>query len=88
MYKIILAAGVQEQISGLSQFVRSQIEAVLIELARDPYSAYSALRMSGGGLVARSRCKVGDHRVIYHINDDRVEVYILKVGNRKTVYQK
>ena len=32
------------------------------------------------------RLRVGDYRILYSIEDDKVLVYIVKVGHRKKVY--
>jgi len=85
MYRLVLAQEVTEQIINLSPFVRKQIEEVFAELVKDPYASFGAMRMRGGGIV-RYRCKVGDHRVVYRINENSIEVYVLKVGHRSTVY--
>lgn len=85
MYKLILAPGVIEQIARLSPFARKQIEKVFAELATNPCTCYNAARMRGGSFT-KYRCKVGDHRIIYNINENKVEVYVLKVGNRNNVY--
>jgi len=86
MYRIILAPGVAEQIKRLNPFIRKQIEDVFSELVNDPHSAYNAMRMRSGGFL-RYRCKVGDYRIIYSINENRIEIYILKVGHRSKVYE-
>lgn len=85
MYKLILAPGVAEQIKRLPAFTRRQIEEVFSELVINPCSCYNAGRMRGGSFT-RYRCKVGDHRIIYTVNENKIEVYVLKVGNRKNVY--
>lgn len=86
MYKIILAPGVFKQIEQLSNFEKKKLNHVFSELSIDPYSSYDANEMRGGSFT-RYRCKFGDHRIIYSIIDARVEVYVLKVGHRGTVYK-
>ncbi|WP_373325599.1 type II toxin-antitoxin system RelE/ParE family toxin [Sporomusa paucivorans] len=85
VYKLILAPGVSEQIKKLSPFLRQRIDEVFLELTANPYTCYDAMRMRGGSFT-KYRCKTGDYRIIYTVNEDRVQVYVLKVGNRKDVY--
>ena len=86
MYKIVLAPGVCTQIEQLSPFEKRKLDEVFSELMSDPYSCYSANEMRGGSFT-RYRCKFGDHRIIYSIVEARVEVYVLKIGHRGTVYK-
>lgn len=85
MYRLILAPGVKEQIMGLSPFVRRKIDEAFSDLVNDPHSAFEAMRMRTGSFV-RYRCKVGEYRIIYTINENQIEIYVLKVGHRRTVY--
>jgi mRNA interferase RelE/StbE len=35
----------------------------------------------------RYRVRQGDYRIVYSIHDDRLEVWVVKVGHRKDVYR-
>lgn len=41
----------------------------------------------GGTLVGLWRYRVGDHRIVCQIEDDRLIVLVVTVGHRKRVYQ-
>jgi mRNA interferase RelE/StbE len=51
----------------------------------DPRSIGQALKGSKFGSFWKYR--VGDYRLIAHIEDERVCILVLKVGNRKDVYR-
>lgn len=39
-----------------------------------------------GKLLCNRRCRIGDYRLIYHVNDDRRVLEILKFGHRRDIY--
>lgn len=61
--------------------VRKKID----QLAADPYAENNNVKALVGS--DRYRLRVGDWRVIYQINNDRLEVLILKVAPRGEVYR-
>jgi mRNA interferase RelE/StbE len=72
-----------EQIPSIPSPYRQQIKRAIEErLAIDPVKFGKPLRYSLFGL---RRLRIGDWRVIYRINGDAVE--IVKIGNRKDVYE-
>ena len=50
----------------------------------DPRQFGKPLRMKLAGLW---RYRVGDHRLICRLEDDRFVVFVIKVGHRKRVYE-
>ena len=70
----------------LASIPKSQKEkikkAIRERLSEEPVKLGKPLRYSLGGL---RRLRVGDWRIIYRINDRVVE--IVKIGNRKDVYE-
>lgn len=51
----------------------------------DPRSIGEALK--GSKLGSFWKYRVGDYRLITHIEDERICILVLKVGNRKSVYR-
>ena len=47
-------------------------------------------RLHGKGLVANRsgqwRYRIGDHRLIVEINDDKITILVLTIGHRRDVY--
>ena len=74
---------VKEQLPSIPMPWRQQIKRAIEErLAVDPVKLGKPLRYSLFGL---RRLRVGDWRIIYKINGNVVE--IIKIGNRKDVYE-
>ena len=74
---------IKEQIPSIPMPWRKQIKRAIEErLVIDPVKLGKPLRYSLFGL---RRLRVGDWRIIYRINGNVVE--IIKIGNRKDVYE-
>ena len=72
-----------KQIGKLDPQVRRRIDAALLALGDDPRPPGSQKL----GNVDAWRIRVGDWRVIYQIKDDQLLVLILRVGQRRDVYE-
>jgi mRNA interferase RelE/StbE len=83
-YKIKFAEiVVDEQIPSISEPYRQQIKQAIEErLTTEPIKFGKPLKYSLFGL---RRLRVGDWRIIYRINENDVE--IIKIGNRKDIYE-
>ena len=44
--------------------------------------------MLRGGEQGRWRARVGDYRIVYTIEDDRLIVLVLRVAHRREVYER
>ena len=74
---------IKEQILSIPATFRQQIKRAIEErLTVDPVKLGKPLKYSLFGL---RRFRVGDWRIIYKINSNVVE--IIKIGNRKDVYE-
>ncbi len=85
MYKINLNL-VVSVIRNLPPFIRRQILSALDELQLNPYTAYNARPMQGA-YKRYYRCKVGDYRIIYEIQEFRLQILVMKIGQRKNIYR-
>jgi len=64
--------------------MRLRIEGAIALLAQDPRPP-ACRRLVGSEYW---RVRIGDHRVIYQINDDVLVVVVVTVGHRREVYQR
>ena len=73
------------QIEALPKAVRDRIRVKLLELADNP-------RPSGCKVLEASsdiyRIRVGDYRATYCIRDDRLMILVLRVANRREIYDR
>lgn len=86
-WKIELAEGARKSIGKLDRQVASRIVRFLSERVApldDPRSIGEAL--TGSTLGEFWKYRVGDWRLVCSIQDDKVVVYVLKIGNRREVY--
>jgi len=52
----------------------------------DPRSLGEALK--GSELGEFWKCRVGDYRIISSIEDQKLTIYVIRIGNRREVYRK
>jgi mRNA interferase RelE/StbE len=83
IYKVLLTPAAKRQFGKLPRPVQKRLAEVIDGLAKQPRSAQSA-KLTGYDLY-KVRC--GDYRVVYRIEDDRLQVLIVKLGHRREVYR-
>lgn len=76
------AAG--RQVRGLDRKVQERIKAATEQLRDDPWpNGVKALTNLPGAL----RIRVGDWRVVYRVESDRLVVLVIAVGHRREIYR-
>ncbi len=84
-YRIVLKPSVEKALSSLPRRILKRIDARLLSLAEDPYPAVAKLLRGEEGI---RRIRVGDYRVLYRVENDRLVVLVLRVGHRREVYRR
>ena len=64
---------------------RARIAKALRSLARDP--RHPGTKRMRGPFRGLYRIRVGDYRVVYSIEDDRLLVLVIRMGSRQYIYQ-
>ena len=82
-YSVIIPRPVQKEILSIANPFRGQILDKIESLASNPRPI--GCKKLKGGLGWRLR--VGKYRIIYEIYDKKVEIIIVKVGNRPDIYR-
>ena len=80
-YVVIWSESAEKQLNKLDRTIAKQIYRKVGELADDPYRNTRKLVGQDG-----YRLRVGDYRVIYRIDNNKLEIFILKAGHRKNIY--
>lgn len=82
IYQVLVEKRIEKQIARIPQKDYLKIKEAILSLAKNPRP------LGFKKLSAREgyRIRVGDYRVIYQIEDQRLLVIILSVGNRKDIY--
>ena len=83
-YRVFITPAADRAIAALPQNVRRRIAGRITALADDPRPP-GAVKLSGQDAY---RIRVGDYRVIYSIEDDRLIVIVIDVGHRREVYRR
>ena len=83
MYHVQLSKAVQRSIKRLAPTVRQRVRSTIDALAQQPRPP-GAQKMAGSD---RWRVRVGNYRIVYHIEDDRLIVTVVRVGHRREVYR-
>ncbi|MGH2429909.1 MAG: type II toxin-antitoxin system RelE family toxin [Candidatus Limnocylindria bacterium] len=84
MYAIELVPSAARELADFDQATKRRVARRIDQLAEEPRGAGS-LKLRGADDVWRAR--VGDYRLLYRIEDDRLLVLVIKIGHRRDVYR-
>ena len=83
-YHVIFAPSADKAHRKLPEAVQKRIAAAARDLADEPRPR-GCIKLKGEDDLWRIR--VGDYRVVYTIEDDKLVVLVVRVAHRKDVYQ-
>ena len=83
-YHVEFSAPAAKQFRKLPGAIQQRLAPRINELAVDP-RPHGSKKLSGEEGIFRIR--VGDHRVVYSIEDDALVVLVVKIGDRRDVYR-
>ena len=83
-YRIEFLRTALKQLAKLPVEIQQRIAARIEQLKTNPYPPDVKALKNGEG---RLRLRVGDYRVIYRVENDILEILIIKVGHRKNIYK-
>jgi mRNA interferase RelE/StbE len=84
-YKIVFKRSAEKELKKLNQGAYPALRSAIDKLAAKPHP-HQSVKLVGSSSLWRLR--VGDYRVIYDIQGDKLVIYIIKVGHRREVYRK
>lgn len=84
LYRIVLADRAERELRRLDREAQSRIVTAIRQLAADPRHNPRVKRLSGR---VGYRMRVGDYRVLFDIEDDRLVVLVIQIGHRREVYR-
>ncbi|MFM6963400.1 MAG: type II toxin-antitoxin system RelE family toxin [Micrococcales bacterium] len=84
-FEIVFEESARKEISKLERVTKRRVVARIEGLCEDPRPV-GCLKLSGEHNIWRIR--VGDYRIAYSINDDKIFVLVLTVRKRDEVYKK
>ncbi|KQO61303.1 type II toxin-antitoxin system RelE family toxin [Curtobacterium sp. Leaf261] len=83
-YEVEIAPVALRQIRKLDAVARRRVQAAVELLADEPRPPAATMLVNSGGAW---RVRVGDYRVVYEVEDDRLLVLVLAAGHRRAVYR-
>lgn len=82
-YKIVIKKSVTKDLKKIPVMDVQRIVSVIQALAENPRPPQSK-KLSG---QERYRLRQGNYRILYSIEDDKLIVCVVKIGNRRDVYK-
>ena len=83
-YQIEFSRQADRQFRNLPSQIQQRLKSRIDSLAATP-RPYGSEKLSGADQLYRIR--VGDYRIVYSVEDDRLLVLVVKVGHRREVYR-
>lgn len=82
-YGVEFTLRARKELDDQEHVVRGRILKALARLAMNPYASPGVKALEGGGF----RLRIGDFRVLYVIENDRLVVLVVGVRNRREAYR-
>ena len=83
-YRIVFKPAAQRQLRKVPRQVLTRLVDQMEKLAKEPYPP-GAKRLRAE--IAIFRVRVGDYRIVYTVVEDRCVVLIVRVGDRRDIYE-
>ena len=83
MYAVEFLPSAARELSKLEPAVRRRLARRIDRLAMDPRAGAAKLR----GTEDVWRVRVGDYRILYQVQDDRLLILVIRTGHRRDVYR-
>jgi len=84
-YTVEVAPAAERQLKALPKPIQTQIGRRIDKLVENP-RPHGVEKITGGNDLYRVRS--GDYRILYTINDQKLLVLVIKIGDRKEVYRR
>ena len=85
-YTVEISTSAAKSIAKIEKQTRLRVIGAIELLALDPRPP--GVKMLRGGDEARWRARVGDYRIVYTIENDRLLVLVLRVAHRREIYER
>ena len=84
LYSVEFQPSARKDLETLPRSIQTRIGRAIADLC-DELHARGSKKLSGEHEIWRIR--VGDHRVLYKIEKERLVIFVVKVGHRRDVYR-
>lgn len=86
MYEIEFSVKAAKTYLNLPKKFRGKIDKKLNLLAENPYMKHNNAKPLKG-MSSCYRLRIGDWRIIYEVINNKLKIYVIKIGLRKEVYK-
>ena len=86
-YRVEFVKSARKEFERLPVKIRSKAVDALWLLAQNPHSELLKVKELKGR-EKLYRIRIGDYRILYQVHDERLIVLVIKVGNRREVYDR
>ncbi|MEO7868972.1 MAG: type II toxin-antitoxin system RelE/ParE family toxin [Candidatus Limnocylindria bacterium] len=83
-HRVVIRRSATRELGALPQPTRGRVVRAIEALASDPRPTGAKLLSEPG---RRWRLRVGDYRILYWLDDDRVVVVVVRVRHRSNAYR-
>jgi mRNA interferase RelE/StbE len=83
IYRVFVERSAQKDLFKIPQQYQNRIIRAIQSLAKNPRPSGSK-KLSGRDAW---RLRVGNYRVIYEVDDDRLSILVVVIGHRKDIYR-
>jgi mRNA interferase RelE/StbE len=84
-YRLEFTDAARRQLRKLPRQAAQRLRPVIDALADDPRPAGARALQGQPGVL---RVRVGDYRILYTVEDDRLVVLVIRIGHRREVYDR
>ena len=84
-YRVVVLKKAAKELAALPFRDRKKIAAAIDALSTDPCPP--GVKPMKGEWAGHYRKRVGDYRIIYQVEHDRLVILVVRVGNRRGVYR-
>ncbi len=85
-WTIELSSGAERQLRKLDRSTAKRLVTYLRQLTADASNPRRKGKALAGPLAGLWRYRVGDHRIICQLQDDRLIVLVVRLGHRSRIY--
>ncbi|MDJ0845412.1 type II toxin-antitoxin system RelE family toxin [Crocosphaera sp.] len=83
-YKIEFLKTAKKDLAKLPRNIQQRIAKKINALITNPYPTDVKQLKNGNG---RLRIRVGDYRIIYRVENDKLVILVIKIGHRSQIYK-
>jgi mRNA interferase RelE/StbE len=85
MYKVNYTSSAVKELKKLPSNVQDRIRYAIEELKENPRHI-GVEKLTTSSKSQEYRIRVGDYRIKFLIHDDILTIFVIKIGNRKNIY--